>query len=322
MTQVFRFGLLGASRIAPTAVIAPVRKVPGYSVSAVAARDPARAGAYAAEHGIAAVAEDYAALVARDDVDIVYNALPPAGHAPWTMAALAAGKAVLCEKPFACDAAEARAMVEAAKARGLILLEAFHYRFHAVIRRAEAMMRDGVLGQLRAAVGEFHAPIPRTPTELRWSAEQHGGAVMDLGCYPLHALRTLIGAEPRVTSARIQWRGGIDAATSADLLFPGGVEAKMACSMTRERPAGWLTIEGERGRLEIVNFMAPQYGCRFTTTIEGETVSHPVEGPTTYEAQLAHLHEVMTGAAAPLTGGADAMANMALIDAIKRAGGR
>jgi predicted dehydrogenase len=99
------------------------------------------------------------------------------------------------------------------------------------------------------------------------------------------------------------------------------VEGAIACSMTAERPGGWLMIEGECGRLDIVNFMAPQYGCRFTITIEGETVTHPTEGPTTYEAQLAHLHEVLTGAAEPLTGGADAIANMTAIDAIKRAAG-
>jgi predicted dehydrogenase len=91
--------------------------------------------------------------------------------------------------------------------------------------------------------------------------------------------------------------------------------------MTRDRPAGWLTIEGERGRLEIVNFMAPQYGCRFTTIIDGVVTAQPTDGPTTYEAQLAHFHQVLTGDARPLTGGEDAIANMAAIDAIKSAGG-
>jgi predicted dehydrogenase len=321
MTQVFRIGLLGASRIAPTAVLAPMKAVAGFEVTVVAARDPARARAYADEHGGPAVAEDYAALVARDDVDVVYNAMPPVGHAPWTIAALGAGKAVLCEKPFACDAGEARAMVAEAASRGLVLIEAFHYRFHNVIRRAETMLRQGALGQPRRAVAEFHAPIARTPGELRWSADQHGGALMDLGCYPLHALRTLLGGEPEVKGATIEWDEGVDAATRAELTFPAGVEAQIACSMTRERPAGWLTVEGERGRLEIVNFMAPQYGCRFTTIIDGETVAQPTDGPTTYEAQLAHFHQVLTGETPPLTGGADAIANMAAIDAIKSAGG-
>ena len=108
----------------------------------------------------------------------------------------------------------------------------------------------------------------------------------------------------------------------ADLAFPGGVEAQIACSMTRERPAAWLTIEGDRGRLDIVNFLAPQIGCRFTTTIDGQTATHPTDGPTTYEAQLAHLRQVLAGETPPLTGGPDAIANMTAIDAIYRAGGR
>src|SRR5579872_4846018 len=105
-----RIGLLGASRIAPTAVLAPVAKSNAFTVTAVAARDPARARAYAETHGIPGVAEDYAALVRREDVDVVYNGLPPAGHPEWTIAALEAGRAVLCEKPFARDAGEAAQM--------------------------------------------------------------------------------------------------------------------------------------------------------------------------------------------------------------------
>ncbi|HZK98305.1 MAG TPA: Gfo/Idh/MocA family oxidoreductase, partial [Caulobacteraceae bacterium] len=310
MTRVFRIGLLGASRIAPTAVIGPAAGDPGFEVRAVAARDPDRARAYAREHGLAEVAADYAALVARDDIDVVYNALPAAAHARWTLAALAAGKAVLCEKPFALNAGEARSMARAAALASPPLVEAFHYRFHAVIRRAEAIVQSGVLGALRRAAAEFHVPIPRTPTELRWRADQGGGALMDLGCYPLHALRTLIGAEPRVESAAALFEDGVDTRLRAELGFPGGVRADIACSMTAPRPAAWLTLEGERGRLDIVNFVAPQLGCLFTTTIAGETIARPTDGPTTYAAQLAHLHDVLTGRAAPLTGGPDAIANM------------
>ena len=109
-----RIGLLGASKIARGAVIAPAKNNPDFEVVAVGARDAARARAYADEHGIPHVAGSYAELVARDDVDVVYNALPPAGHAEWTIAALGAGKAVLCEKPFAMNADEARAMTAAA----------------------------------------------------------------------------------------------------------------------------------------------------------------------------------------------------------------
>ncbi len=322
MTRPFRIGLLGASRIAPPAVIAPARENPDFEITAVAARDPARARAYAKEHGIAGVADSYEALVTRDDVDIVYNALPPAGHERWTIAALQAGKSVLCEKPLARDAGEARSMVEAANATGHLLLEAFHYRFHNVMRRAVALAREGALGALKSANAEFRVPIANTPGELRWSAEQGGGALMDLGCYPLHALRTLVGAEPQITSASGAFEGRLDKSIRASLAFPGGIEGSIACSMVETTPAAWLRLEGERGTLEIINFVAPQLGCRFTTTIDGQTVTHPTDGPTTYAAQLKHLHAVLIDETTPLTGGEDAIANMTAIDAIYAAAGR
>jgi len=322
MTEPIRIGLLGASKIARGAVIAPAREDGRFVVSAVGARDRDRAATYAAEHGIPGVAADYAALVGRDDVDVVYNALPPRGHMAWSIAALEAGKPVLCEKPFARNAGEARAMVAAAEKAGLVLLEAFHYRLHNVIRRAEALLAASVLGPLVRGAAEFNINVPRNPGELRWSAEQGGGGLMDLGCYPVHALRTLLKGEPIVTSAKAVFEGGVDADLSAELTFPGGVAARITCSMTTPQISAWLRLEGKRGQLEIQNFLAPQRGCRFTTTVDGETVEHPTDGPTTYAAQLDHLYAVLRDGAVPLIGGADAIGNMTAIDAIYAAAGR
>ena len=292
-----RIGLLGASRIAPTAVIPPAAGRDDVPITAVAARDPARAKAYAETHGIAAVAADYAELIARDDVDLVYNGLPPAGHLEWTLAALGAGKAVLCEKPFARNAAEAKTMVEAAERAGRPLIEAFHYRYHNVIRRAEEIIRSGALGQIHRASAVFQVTIPKDTGDLRWSAEQGGGALMDLGCYPLHLMRTLLGEEPQIREARGTFVDGVDASMTAALAFPSGARADISCSMVPE------TRDAR-------------------ATIGGETVEHPVDGPSTYEAQLAHVVDVMAGKARPLTGGADAIANMAAIDAIYKLAGR
>ncbi|HWA62205.1 MAG TPA: Gfo/Idh/MocA family oxidoreductase [Caulobacteraceae bacterium] len=317
-----RIGLLGASKIAPGAVIAPALADDGFVVTAVGARDRARAAAYAAQHGIPGVADGYDDLVRRDDVDVVYNALPPSAHLEWSAKALEAGKAVLCEKPFCMGAGEARAMVAAADAAGRPLLEAAHYRFHGVLREAEALLRAGALGRVTSAQAEFHVRIARTPNELRWRRELGGGGLMDLGFYPLHALRTLLGGEPEVVAASAEFEDGVDRTLGAQLRFPGDVPAGIACSMDPESPSAWLRIEGERGALEIVNFVAPQFGCRFVTVIDGEETRRPTEGPTSYAAQLTHLGEVLAGAAAPLTGGADAIANMAAMDAIYAAAGR
>ena len=318
MKTPIRIGILGAAKIAPGAVIKPAAKRDDVVIACVAARDPARARAYADEHGIADVAEDYAALVARDDLDLIYNALPPAGHPEWTIRALEAGKAVLCEKPFARNAALARTMTEAAERTGRTLIEAFHYRYHAVIRRAEAIVRSGELGEITGAEATFQVPIPFRDGELRWIDAQGGGALMDLGCYPIHALRTLIGAEPQVVSASAVLERGVDVETRAMLRF-GDLPADLYTAMNGTTRAAVVTLTGTRGQLEITNFVAPQIGCAFTVTVDGVTRQEDTAGPTTYEAQLAHVVDVLAHGATPLTGGADAVANMAVIDAVRAA---
>jgi predicted dehydrogenase len=314
-----RIALLAASRIAVGAVITPARDRDDVEITAVAARDPARARAYAETHGIAGVADDYDALIARDDVDVIYVGNPIAGHSEWTIRALEGGKAVLCEKAFALNADEARAMVAAAEAAKRPLLEAFHYRFHNVIRRAEAIVASGELGALRRADATFDATIPYDPDEIRWRADQGGGALGDLGSYPSHALRTLVKAEPEVVAATIDMQHGVDATTAAELRFPGDLASSLRCSMVAERFDATLTLEGEKGRLTIRNFIGPQMGCSFRVWIGEDMRQEPTDGPTTYAAQLEHLVQVMHHGATPLTGGADAIANLGLMDAIRAA---
>jgi predicted dehydrogenase len=317
-----RIGILGAARIAPKAVIAPAAANPEFEVTAVAARAPDRARSFAAANRIAHVADDYAALIARDDVDLVYVALPPAAHAAWTIAALQAGKAVLCEKPFALNAAEAERMTAVATATGRPLFEAFHYRFHKAMRRAVAIARSGELGRLRDAEATFDVAIARTPTELRWLPEQGGGALMDLGCYCLHALRSLAGSEPQIVAAQCSIVHGVDESTTAQLAFPSGLTARLSTAMGKDAPLRVsLRLTGETGALTLAPFVFPHDNGRLTVTVEGKTREEIADGPTTYQAQLAHIGDVLLRGAAPLTGGADAVANMAAIDAIYAAAG-
>jgi predicted dehydrogenase len=135
-----RIGLLGASRIAPRAIIEPAAAHPDAVITAVGARDPDKARAYAAEHGIPAAAGSYRELVEREDVDLVYCGLPPSVHLDTCRAASAAGKMLLIEKPFALDAAAARGIVAAAETAGKPALEAYHYRFHSLFGRAELLL--------------------------------------------------------------------------------------------------------------------------------------------------------------------------------------
>ncbi len=316
-----RIGLLGAAKIAPLVIISRAKASPDFELVAVAARDPSRAMAYSEKHGIPHVAADYAALVARDDIDLIYHALPPSAHARWTIAALEAGKAVLCEKPFAMNAADARDMVAASERTGNVLIEAFHYRFHNVMKRAIGVVRSGELGALVEAEGVFDGVVPFDPEQLRWVADQGGGALMDQGCYIIHALRTLAAGEPRVLHASCVVENGVDAATEAELEFPGGMRARIATTMKAKDFRAQIIVKGEKGTMKISNPFAPQLGCRFTVTVDGETRNEPTDGPSTYAAQFAHVADVLLRGAPQITGGRDAIANMAVIDAIYAAAG-
>ena len=147
--QPLRRGDLGAARIAPMALVGPARRVPGVEVLAVAARDRTRAEAFAARHRIPRVHPTYEALIADPEIEAIYNPLPNSLHAPWTIRALEAGKHVLCEKPFSATVAEAQAMADAAARSGRVLMEAFHYRYHALFARMRALLRAGEIGAMQ-----------------------------------------------------------------------------------------------------------------------------------------------------------------------------
>ena len=316
-----RVGILGAARIAPKAVIVPARSNPEFEIVAVGARDKDRAKAFAAEHDIPHVADGYSTLIARDDVDLIYLALPPAGHLQWAAAAAKAGKAVLCEKPFAMNAGGAREMVAAADAAKRPLIEAFHNRFHPVIGRAIQIVASGELGRLVEAQAVFDVEIAYTPTELRWLPAQGGGALMDLGCYCVHALRAIAGSEPKVAGATCTIVHGVDETTAAELVFPNGLKATFHTTMKSPKFVPTLHFKGEKGTLDISNFISPYDFCDFTVKAGGKTRVEPMAGPTTYDLQLAHVADVMLRGATPLTGGADAVANMECIDAVYEAAG-
>jgi len=314
-----RIGILGAAKIAPRSIIDPVRDRKDATIVCVAARDPARARRYANEHGVPEVAADYAALIARDDIDLVYVALPAAFHAEWAIKALEAGKAVLCEKPFAMNAAEARAMVAAAEKAGRPLIEALHYRYHPVMTEALRLIHDGAIGRLLDGDADFNVAIPFQPLELRWLPHMGGGALMDLGCYPLHALRIAVGGEPEIAGASMTMSRGVDETTHARLVFPSGFTANLRCSMAPGDFSARLFIRGETGSVEVLNYVAPQIGCRLILT-QGDTVTElPIPARTTFAWQFDHVMDVLERGATPLTGGADAIATMAAIDAIKAA---
>src|SRR5690348_5372824 len=218
-----RIGVLGAARIAPAALIKPASTNPDVSVAAVAARSFERAQTFATKHGVPRAFAGYDELLADPDIDAVYNPLPNGLHGRWTRAALAAGKHVLCEKPFTANAAEAREIADLAATSDRVVMEAFHYRYHPLALRVEEIVASGELGKLQRVETALCFPLPLF-SDIRYNYDLAGGATMDAGCYAVHMARTFGGGEtPKVVSASAKLRDArIDRAMTAELRFPSG----------------------------------------------------------------------------------------------------
>jgi predicted dehydrogenase len=324
-----RVGTLGAARIAPAALIKPARQVPEVTVTAVAARDPDRARRFAARHGIAVVHDSYEALIADPDVDAVYNPLPNSLHAPWTLRAIAAGKHVLCEKPFTANEAEAGEVAGAAKSAGLVVMEAFHYRYHPLARRMQEIVAGagdsgggGELGALRHVEAALCFPVPRF-SDIRYQFDLAGGATMDAGCYAINCLRLLGPGEPEVVSARARLHGpDVDRAMVADFRFPGGASGRIRTSL-------WSTqllrisarAVGELGEMRVLNYLAPQAFSLLTVRSGASTRWERIRGEATYTYQLRAFAAAVLRGEPVITTPEDAVANMRQIDDVYRAAG-
>jgi predicted dehydrogenase len=313
-----RIGVLGASRIAELAIVGPAHEL-GHRLVAVAARDPLRARGFAEKHGVERVLASYDEVINDAEVDAVYNPLANSLHAPWNLAAIAAGKPVLTEKPYARDRAEAERVAHAADAAGITVMEGFHYLFHPATRRALELAADGTLGELVHVEVRMAMPAP-ADSDPRWSFELAGGALMDLGCYGLHVMRRL--GHPSVVRAHAEQRSpGIDAWCDVELAFPGGETGLSANSMVADDRMFTLRIVGTRGDVLVHNFVKPHDDDRLTIrTPTGTTVERLGTRPSyTYQLEAFAAH-VLHGAPLPIDS-ADAVENMAYIDAAYRAAG-
>ena len=323
-----RIGVLGAARITPNAVLVPAAANPDVEVVAVAARDEVTARRFAEEHGIGRVLPDYEALLADPEVDVVYNPLPNGLHGRWTIAAIEAGKHVLCEKPFAANAEEARRVADVAAGTDRVVMEAFHYRYHALVARLIDVLASGRLGEVRRVDAFFRAHLGPA-SDIRWQPGLAPGAMMDLGTYPLHLMRTLTGEEPEVVAAEALTRSpGVERTLRADLRFPGGVEGRLSTSMlSRWGTADGVDVVGTRGRLRVRGFVGPQGGNRVDLRWRAARGRHRVERssftrhPTSYAEQLAALVAAIHHGTPYPTDPEDAVRQMAAIDACYRAAG-
>jgi predicted dehydrogenase len=317
-----RIGVLGAARIAPAALIRPARVLDGVQVAAIAARDRNRAAAFATKHGIATVHDSYDALLADPTIDAIYNPLPNGLHGRWTIAALRAGKHVLCEKPFTANADEAESVAAVARTTDRVVMEAFHYRYHGLTARMLDILASGELGDVRHLDTWLCFPLP--VADIRWQLDLAGGALMDAGCYPIHLLRTLAGAEPVVRSAQAKLKSpGVDRYLRAELDFADGRTATITASMLSARLLGiGARVTGSAGTMRVFNPIMPQAYHRLSiTTAAGKRRERVPRQPSSYLAQLTAFRDaVLHGTPFP-THVDDAVANMRVIDACYRAAG-
>jgi predicted dehydrogenase len=317
-----RIGILGAAAIAPQALIKPARQVPEVTVAAVAARDRRRADAFARKHGIPRVYDSYAALVEADDIDAVYIPLPNGLHGGWTLRAVAAGKHVLCEKPFTANASEARAVAEAVGKTDRVVMEAFHYRYHPLTARVLQLVGDGTIGAVRHVEAHLCFPLPRF-SDIRYNLGLAGGATMDAGCYVLHALRTFGPGEPTVREARARLhRPEVDRAMDIRVDYPGGATGRAVTSMWSARLLDVsLRIVGEAGTIRVLNFVVPQMYHRLSVRTAGGRRVERVPGDATYTYQLRAFHDAVATGTPVLTGADDAVNTMTLVDEAYRKAG-
>ena len=322
-----RLGLIAASRIAKPAVVDPAADVDGVELTAIAARDRERAESTAAAWGIPTVFDSYESLIESPGVDAVYIGTPASLHRQPAIAAIAAGKHVLCEKPFAANADDARLIADAARASpGVVVMEAFHWRYHPYAQQIRAVLDSGVLGALQHVDAVFDIPdgdIGRD--DIRWSLPLGGGATMDLGCYSIQWARFAAGSDPEVVSAEAVCPvDGVDGSLVAELRWPSGVTGRVGSSMiaTGNDVDAHLRVVGERGEMLATNPLAPQNGgALLTVQTDAGKVTHEVDRSATYFHQLVAFRDaIVDGVPFPTTAD-DGVRNMEIIDACYRAAG-
>ena len=323
MNDKVRWGVLGCASIAVNKVIPAMQRSEQCDVVAIGSRDAGRAAATAAELGIPRSYGSYDDVLDDPIVEAVYIPLPNHLHAEWTQRAAAAGKHVLCEKPLGLSSAEAETMIDACERAGVLLMEAFMYRLHPLWQRTFTLVAEGAIGELKAIQARFTYHNV-DPANIRNIAEYGGGAVMDIGCYPINVARWFFGGEPDHVAAAVRRDPafGTDVLVSAVLDF-GGRQASFTCSTQLESDQR-VHLLGTSGRLEVeIPFNIPP--DRPTRVIRAAGGSPPVSpGLTTFEVPAcdpytaeadAFARAVRAGVPAPVPP-EDAIGNMRVIERV------
>jgi D-xylose 1-dehydrogenase (NADP+, D-xylono-1,5-lactone-forming) len=314
-----RFGILSTARI-NRRIIEGAASSELVELVAVASRDQSRADEYAREWGIPRAHGSYEALLADPAVDAVYISLPNSLHCEWSIRALEAGKHVLCEKPMSSSPAEVEAVFDVAERHGLRCMEAFMWRHHLQTRRLEELLAHAVLGELRFVRAAFSFPLHDAETNVRMRADLDGGALMDLGCYCISAIRLVAGEPESAVARHVLSPSGVDIRTAATLTLPGDVLAEFRCGMDMPDRSE-LEVIGSEGSITVHD---PWHGRAPKLVLwAGEAIEEiEIEPVDAYRLELEDLSRAIRGEGPPLLGREDAVAQARAIELIRGAAER
>jgi len=317
MSNKINWGIIGCAGIAERALIPAIEASANGVLYGIAARDKKRALDWARAHGFKKAYRDYQALLDDPAIDAVYNPLPNNLHAEWSIRAAQAGKHVLCEKPMAMNAAEVRDMAAAAEKAGVLLTEAFMYKFHPQIDKALKLLAAGEIGPVRSVHSSFTFMYEPDGHNYRWFPDMGGGALYDVGCYTISASRLILGGEPLTVFARMTLhpRYGVDVSTHMVLEFFGGRFAHCDCAFDSQFQSRLLVV-GEKGTLGLDRAFSAKHHEVKIRTVKGDRHEEiPVPVANMYTRMVEHFGGCVLEKKPLRFPAGDAERNMRVIDA-------
>ena len=313
------WGVISTASIGTERVIPAMQAAAGMKILAICSRDADRAASVAGEMGIPRHYGSYEEMLADPDIQVVYNPLPNGMHHDWVIKAAEAGKHSLCEKPMADNVEQAIAMTRASASNGVLLLEAFMWRFGNRAQRVRALVREDAIGEPRLVRGGFSFPLPRDPANVRLQKGLSGGALEDAGCYAVSATRFLMDAEPESVEAklRIDPEFEVNMSGVASMVYPEGRLALVDFSFEQERRQ-LLEVVGTEGRIEVEGFILPATTDTTVRILRGGDEEIETFPPVnTYTMQAEAMNRAVTGGEPLPWDGDDAIRQVRVLDAIR-----
>jgi D-xylose 1-dehydrogenase (NADP+, D-xylono-1,5-lactone-forming) len=311
-----RWGILSTANIGRAAVIPAIQSSKNGEVAAVASRDAQKGAEFAARMGIPKAYNSYSALLDDPEIEAVYIPLPNSLHYEWTIKAAQAGKHILCEKPLALSAAQCHEMHAAAKEGGVLLMEAFMYRFHPRTEKVIEWVRAGALGSLQMIQSSFTFKLTN-PDNIRLRADLGGGALMDVGSYCVNLSRTLAGEEPVAAQATARWAAsGVDEQLVGTLRFANGLMAQFDCALTMARRESYTAAGTDGYYYAPAAFLPGKEDIFLSEFRDRKETQHPFSGCDEYQLMVEHFTDCILKQEQPRYSTMDAAANMRVIETL------